>query len=303
MSVRVRMGLAAVFLIAGVALPWFVISGSGAPWEFQDRAAVVLSKTGNAEVHTSPERPANAGTGTLDATPGLALYPGDEVRVSSLSEVRLRTPAGDLTLGDGARALMREDAVSLARGLLFVEVPEGKTSMRVGAASVGADVLIAPGRYRFTADGKGALFVLVIEGSASTGESEATRGQLLELREGPVVNVNNSPEELKLLAKVDVPADVITGSLASGSALYLNGKLTFVAPDGSFEQPIPPGDGPIVLFARDPAGNVAKKRYRRPKKGMVIEDLSLDDEEDNPGVVDLPDVAPPEEKKPDEGEG
>jgi hypothetical protein len=280
-SVRLRLVIASILLGVGIGLPWFAFSENGAPWEFQDRAAVVLSTTGTVEIYPGTERPRDKGEAKIAAAPGVALFASDEVRVGSFAQAQLRTRAGDLTLGDGAQAVMRDDAVSLARGLLLLEVPETAESFRVGALGAGADVRLLPGRYRFTADGHDSLWVLVVAGEASTGEHIAKSGQLLEVRKGPRVSVAEAPKELRLTAGVDKQADEIRGTAAQGAAVYLNGKLSFVDAEGTFRQPVPPGDGPIVLFARDPAGNTARKRYKRPKRGLLIEDTSAEESDDD----------------------
>lgn len=256
-----RLLFSVVLLGVGIGLPAWAINTHGPPWSYQDRAAVVLSSTGNVEIYGGAGRP--NGAGSVDVVPGLALYPSDEVRVGALSRVVMRTPRTDLELADGGRVIIKEGgSISLARGLLFLELGAGEPLV-VGAEGVGGSVELLPGAYRITANGHGHLFVLVERGAAKAGETTADGGRLLALQKDTTPRIVERPLSVPLDAVIDDEKRVVRGTTAVGAQLYVNGKLLHARDDGSFSETLPPGDGEVVLFVRDAAGNVERRALSR----------------------------------------
>jgi hypothetical protein len=253
-SLKLRLALSAALLAIGFGLPVWALEHNGPPWSFQDRAGVLLSTTGNIEAYGS-------GGGALVVTPGLWLKTSDEVRVGALSAAVVRTPAADLELADGARVIFGPEGASLARGLLRLQVPEGN-ELRVFAEGLGEAVALGAGRYRLTADGKGRLYAFVEQGRATSSAGLAAKaGELVLLAKGAAASVSAAAEGLVLEATV--AGEVLKGTAAPGAQLYVNGRLLHLGAEGSFSEALPPGEGSVVLFARDPTGNTARKVLAR----------------------------------------
>lgn len=260
-----RLLLGVVLLAAGLGLPAWAIKTRGPPWSFQDREAVVLERAGNVEIYGGTKRP--GGTGSVDAQPGVALYVDDEVRVGALSRVVVRTRRSDLELADGARAIIDEDgAISLARGLVFVQLSAG-APLVVNAEGLGGQVSLAPGAYRLTANGQGHLFVLVEKGVAKSGAASADGGRMLALQKDTTPRTFERPTSLPLEAVLDYGQGVVRGTTAVGAQIYVNGKLLHARDDGGFSESLPPGNDDVVLFVRDPAGNVERRVLSRKGGG------------------------------------
>lgn len=260
-----RLLLSVLLLGVGLGLPAWAVKTHGPPWSFQDRDAVVLSKAGNVEIYGGGGQA--GGTGSKEVRPGLALYAGDEVRVGALSRVVVRTPRADIELSDGARAILGEaGAFSLARGLVLLELPEGDPLV-VTAEGAAGKVELAPGSYRLMANGQGHLFVFVEKGVAKSGDAWADGGRLLALQKDTTPRTLERPESVPLEAVIDNDKGVVRGTTAVGAQLYVNGKLLHAGDDGSFSESLPPGDADLVLFVRDPAGNVEHRVLRRGGEG------------------------------------
>lgn len=259
MSVTVRVLLSVVLLGVGLGLPAWALKVHGPPWSFQERAAIVLASAGNVEIYAGSA----SGSGTVDPKPGLSLHAGDEVRVGALSRVLLRTPRADVELGDGARAILGAGgALTLARGLLLVELGEGEPLVIATEGGLGP-VELAPGRYRMVTNGQGRGFVFVEKGVAKAGDAWADGGRLLTLEKEAAPRSVARPSAVPLDARLDLADGVVKGSTAAGAELFVNGKLVHARDDGSFSEPLPPGGGDVVLYARDGAGNVERRVLRR----------------------------------------
>jgi hypothetical protein len=261
-SVTVRLLLSVVLLGVGLGLPAWAIKTRGPPWSFQERDAVVLSSAGKVVIFGVQGR--QGGSGSVDVKPGVALYAGDEVRVGALSRVVVRTPRTDLELQDGARAVFGDGgALTLARGLVLVTLDDGEPLVVSVDGGLGS-VELAPGVYRLLANGQGRCFVLVEKGVAKAGDAWADGGRVLALEKGAPPRSFARPEAVPLDAALDVGNGVVKGTTASGAQLYVNGKLVHARDDGSFSEPLPPGDADVVLYARDAGGNVERRVLRRP---------------------------------------
>lgn len=267
---RLSLILSAVLLSTGVGVPGWVVFTSGPPWGFRGRAAVVLESVGSVEL--SLKAPRAGQERSRRGEPGLGVYTGDEVRVGSLSQVRLRLPFGEVTLGDGAQATLEHGVLTLGRGLLDVFVLEGQQA-RVRSAPTGVTMLLEPGRYHAAADGRVAFFLRVEQGRAET-ELAALEplgaGQMMRSIEGRPAERVPVAEKLKLEARIERAAGargstggVVKGRAEVGTQVYVDGALYYPDPDGSFSVDVPPGDEEVIVFARDPAGNVATKTPRR----------------------------------------
>lgn len=174
MTVRYLVG--ALLLAVGVGLPVAAISGSGLPWEFRERAAVVLERVGTVENQTAPGE-------VHRVEKGEALMAGHEIRVGGLSQVRFRTRTrGEVTVGDASRVTVLDDSVQLGRGLAEVVVPPGATQ-RVSLPLLGCEVDLLEGQHLLLADGRDRLSMLVERGSASVrfGDGEPKVGQAGQL--------------------------------------------------------------------------------------------------------------------------
>lgn len=259
-----RILLSTLLLGIGLGLPAWALKVHGPPWTFQKRAAIVLASAGNVEVYGGAERPSG---GAVDVKPGLALYPGAEVRVGALSRAVLRTPRTDVELADGARALIGEGgALTLARGLVLVELGEGEPLVISLEGGIGS-VELAPGRYRLLANGHGRGFVFVEKGVAKAGTAWADGGRMLALEKEAAPKSLARPSAVPLNASLDLAEGVVKGRTAAGAELFVNGKLVHARDDGSFSETLPPGSGEVVLYARDAAGNVALRALRREGEG------------------------------------
>lgn len=273
---RVRILVSVALLLVGVGLPVAAVVSNGPPWGFRDRAAVVLESVGSVEVYPSPERREREGlkTASIPGKPGLALRPGDEVRVGTVSELRARTPQGDVTLSDGAQARFLAAWLSFGRGMGVVEVAAG-SEQRLRAEELALEVVLGPGRYRLAADGKVAFFLLVEEGKARVvepaGVPSVTPQRMLRLVKGGAPEVLPIPTSLSLVARFDRATDrkdptsvgFVRGRTEVGTQIYVDGKLSYPDPDGSFSVSVPPGERSVVVFARDPAGNVRRLTVAR----------------------------------------
>lgn len=278
---QLRAVISAVFLLIGLGLPIGAVVSNGPPWGFRGRAAVMLESVGGVEVYPSAERARRhrLPDGAQPGSAGLALYAGDEVRVATLSHVTLRRPLSDVSLEDGGRVLIEAGWIELERGLANLEVratayaPAAELGAeRVRNAGLGADVRLEPGQYRAAADGKGSFFLFVHTGRGVVEGRDGDvitveAGQFLASLPGAVPAVRRAPARLRLEAifarQTTSSAGTVAGRTQPGAQVYLDGKLIYPEPDGTFHVSVAPGTADVVVFARDLAGNVARMTLRR----------------------------------------
>lgn len=260
MSVLSRLLLAVVLVAVGVAVPSYALYHRGVPWSYQDRAGVLISRVGAVELYARTDE---AVSGTA-LQPGRWIAAGDELRVASFSRAVVRTPVAEYELVDGARGEFLEGGhLSLGRGLCFVTVaPDAVVSLR----GSGAEVELQRGHYRVTANGDGLIAVLVAEGAANSGGAQATPGSVLMLSRGKDPQVKPKTTRIALKASVDLGRGAVAGTTSRGAQVYIDGKLLHADETGAFSAPLPPGDEPIVVFARDVGGEVERVSVVRPTR-------------------------------------
>lgn len=260
MSVLARL-LLAVFLVAvGVAAPSYAVYQRGVPWSYRDRAGVLVSRVGAVELYS---RAGEAVAGTA-LQPGRWVAAGDELRVAAFSRATVRTPVAEYEFVDGARGELLEGGhLSLARGLCFITVPPDAV---VSLRTTGAELELLRGHYRVTANGDGLIVVLVAEGGASAGGAKATPGSLLLVSRGKDPQVTPKTTRVPLNASVDLARGLIAGTTSRGAQVYIDGKLLHADETGAFSAPLPPGNEPIVVFARDVGGDVERVSVMRPTR-------------------------------------
>ncbi|MFZ9887174.1 MAG: hypothetical protein ACO3JL_06705 [Myxococcota bacterium] len=257
--------LLAFFLVAvGVAFPAYALFQRGAPWSYQDRAGVLLSRVGEVELYSRVD----------DAVSGAALEPGrwiaagDELRVASFSRAVVRTPVAEYELIDGTRGeFLGGGHLALARGLALITVAPDATATLRGP---GGDLELQRGHYRVTANGDGLLAVLVEEGAARASGVQASPGAMLVLRRGQEPELAPRPTRVPLRASIDVTQGTLTGTTSRGAQVYVDGKLLHADATGAFTASLPPGDEPVVVFARDLGGEVERSSVVRPTRSAGV---------------------------------
>lgn len=275
---KLRLLAAVVLLLVAIGLPVAAVSSKGAPWGFRGHQAVVLEVAGNVEGQASELRRERERRidDKLDVAPNVRLDTGDELRVSRLSEARLRFEAGEVTVGDGARVTIGDGKITLARGLLRVRLDAGKRRFDV-ALENGAAITVRSAEQAATAtvvaDGKGGVRAIVVDGflDARTreGESLAEAGRVLII-EGDKARVVDAPAALAVSVtctakKANIVAPPQAQVFAGGTLVYPD--VVAGAESGSVSVDVDAAE--VVVFARDVAGNFARTTARceaPPKK-------------------------------------
>lgn len=273
---KIRIIVSVFLLLVAIGLPVIAVVLKGPPWGFRGHAAVVVEATGNVE----GVRPAGAGQqdeAALNLAPNARLDVGDEIRVGRFSEVRVRFPGASLVLGDGARAVIRHEGITLVRGLLVLRLPHDTKKFAVlldGDAELTARPGVAGAELRVVADGKGGVQALVADGSAELsakgGDALGETGRLLVLGSDQKPTTTSKPGALDVSAtcnagKLNVVAPPQTEIFAGGTLTYPDAIPG--APTGSAIIAVDPKTSEVKLFARDPSGNALSKVVPCDKKG------------------------------------
>ncbi len=268
---KLRLVAALILLLIAIGLPVAAVSSNGPPWGFRGHQAVVLEVTGTVEAASSEARrqKENRVDDKLDVVPNLHLDSGDEIRVARLSQVRLRFDNAEVTVGDGARIVVGDGKVTLARGLLNVTLVPGKKAFDVGLDN-GAVVVVRSGGGAVSAtasvisDGKGGVRAIVADGSLEartpSGEALSEPGKVLVV-EGDKARVIDRPTSLAVTVscqsgKLNVVAPPQVQLFAASALAYPD--VSPGADSGSAIVDVDPGTGEIGVFARDVVGNVAR---------------------------------------------
>ncbi len=223
MKLRVIAGLLLLLVTAG--LPIAAMSKDGPPWGFRGHQAVVLYAVGTVEATASEARQRREGKddegGKLTVAHNTRFDAGDEVRVARLAQVQLRMPTADVTVGDGARVIVTDGGVRLARGALEVALQDvGGRGFTVELDEGGAILVRGPrAKARLLADGKGTVTATVTDGTLTVrGEHLATNNDVL-VEPGKKLVVRD-----KTAVVVDKPQAIEVTATCSG------GKLNVIAP-------------------------------------------------------------------------
>lgn len=266
-GVKQRFLIGAGLFVAGLVLPAIAVAAFGVPWGFGDRAAVLLSSVGTVEVRLS-KHPAGLSRGkpetTARPTDDFDFYTGDEVRVGSLSELRLKTATGVVTLGDGASLKFFDEGIEFRRGMAWVETT-GTTVVTVPDRAVMVE--LKPGRHLLSADGRGQFYVTVLDGvgrvSAEGGAWKAGQsGNTLTLEGSgdPEWKPTNVDTNCAASCKIRGMQALMKGRTKVGSQVFINGALIYPDTEGRFEVALPEGKDATegTLFVRGPAGGVCR---------------------------------------------
>lgn len=270
---KLRLVAALILLLIAIGLPVAAVSSNGPPWGFRGHQAVVLEVTGTVEAAASEARrqKENRVDDKLEVVPNLHLDSGDEIRVARLSQLRLRFDNAEVSVGDGARIVVGDGKVTLARGLLNVTVTPGssKRAFEVGLDN-GAVIVVRSGGGAVAAsatvvsDGKGGVRAVVADGSLEartpSGETLSEPGKVLVV-EGDKARVIDRPSALNVTVtcqsgKLNVVAPPQVQLFAASALTYPD--VSPGADSGSAIVDVDPGTAEVGVFARDVVGNVAR---------------------------------------------
>ena len=275
---KLRLVASLVLLLIAVGLPVAAVSTNGPPWGFRGHQAVVLEVTGTVEGAASESRRQKAGAvdDKLEVVPNLHLDNGDELRVARLSQARLRFENGVVTVGDGAKLIVGNQRLRLARGLLAVETLPGARPFEIELDS-GAVIAVRSGgqaaHARVISDGKGGARAVVEDGSlearTALGETLSEPGKVLVI-EGIKAQAIDKPTSLPITAtcsggtRLNIIAPGQAQIFGGGALVYPD--VTAGEPTGSAMVDVDPGTGDVSIFARDVVGNVARATVSCEKK-------------------------------------
>lgn len=266
---KLRLVASLILLLIAIGLPVAAVSSNGPPWGFRGHQAVVLEVAGTVEGAASEARrqKENRVDDKLDIAPNLHLDTGDEIRVARLSQLRLRFDNAEVSVGDGARVVVGDNKLTLARGQVSVTTTTGKKAFEINLDN-GAVVVVRGGASSATAnvvaDGKGGARAVVADGSLEartpSGETLSEPGKVLVV-EGDKSRVIDRPAALTIT--VTCQSGKLSVVAPPQTQLFGNGALSYpdVSPgaeSGSAIVDVDPGAGDVAIFARDVTGNVAR---------------------------------------------
>jgi hypothetical protein len=271
---KARFAVASLLLVLGVALSIVAIATKGAPWGFRGHQAVVVEAVGDVEIMASDARASRrGGEERLLAAPGTWLDTGDELRVGRYGDVRLRLPGVRIAARNGAALRITQDAATLLRGLIDVEL-DADDPPPGGSFTLSADAQDAPivldgkgGSFTVISDGVGDVTVFVRTGSAtvttSAGPVAADAGELLALDPTGKARELPPPKALPIAASCsDGRVRISLGSSAApavGTQVFA-GRSLVLPSSNRIDIEAPPAVSEVVVMARDVAGNVAPAR-------------------------------------------
>lgn len=268
---KARIAAAVVLLVLAIALPLVAVSSRGAPWGYRGHQAVLLEATGTVETAVSEARRAREGrdNAAVPPVPGLFLDAGDEIRVGRYSEARLRLPAGEVTIRDGARVVLgagtpAQPALVVARGLVEVSTPpDAPTAPPFEVAVDGLDASLVlrsggtgSGTMRLVVDGHGARAQVLqgsVEGRATGGDAHAEAGKALVVGADKKPRVEDAPAALPMQATCTGTKLVV--DVADGTQVFAGGAIHY--PQAGRIEAVVAARPEVAVFARDVAGNVA----------------------------------------------
>lgn len=259
-----RFALAAFLIVVGLALPLAAVAKRGMPWGYRGHQAVLVEVAGNVEITLSEDRRMREKRedARVPSVPGLFLDAGDEVRASRYAEGRIRLPAGDVAVGDGAQVVVGiagKPGITLARGMLEVRLPSGTTPLDVKIDGVDAKLTLRPGNeggtFRVLADGNGEVRALVKLGSAELSSSAGS--ELAEAGKLVVVGADKKPrvealDTAALTLTVTCDGKKLTTMTSPGTQVFVAGNVLYPR-DGKVTVDVHGGQVPV--FARDVAGS------------------------------------------------
>ena len=266
---KLRLVAALLLLLVAVGLPLAAMSNDGPPWGFRGHEAVLLEATGTVEATASEARRQknNSIDDKLEVKANLRLDDGDEIRIARFSQARLRFPAADIVIGDGARAVVGDDAITLVRGVVEIELHADASQFTVNLDAGGAlTVRGANAHVVVLADGKGGCQAFVRDGSVEAKTSKGSRllepGKLLVVR-GDEAQVVEQPSAVELTAtcsaaKLNVVAPAHTQIFAAGALSYPD--VAAGADTGSAVLDIEPGTAEVFVVGRNVFGHVGQAR-------------------------------------------
>ncbi len=266
---KLRLVAALLLLLIAVGLPLAAMSNDGPPWGFRGHHAVLVETTGTVEATASEARrqKSNSIDDKLEVKPNLHFDDGDEIRVARLSRAALRFPSANVVIGDGARALVGIDGLTLARGVVEITLHADATQFAVTLDAGGTLLARGAGAHLVVlADGKGGSQAFVRDGSveARTGKGERLleAGKLLVIH-GDEASVVDSPTSVVITAtcsgaKLNVVAPAHTQIFAASALSYPD--VASGADTGSAVLDIEPGTAEVFVLGRNVFGQVGQTR-------------------------------------------
>src|SRR3954468_15475621 len=240
-------------------------------------AAVLTGSRGTVELQRGSGAWGPAASGEhIGVSDGVRTHPDAEAEVS-VDGVRVKLhDRSELHLAAVSPGLLR--ARVHGRVESSVEPGKGHVSLQVDDGSAVADS--AGGHFLLTAEGK-AVVVAAIDGAVEV----TSAGKRVQLREGQLTRVEGSgvldqPAAAlkKVLLAVQWPGDKtnrtsipLSGRVAAGSRVYVQGELVEVAPSGEFHADVRLRDGAqkIAVVTVDPLGR------RKEADSQVTRDQSI----------------------------
>ncbi|HEY1101456.1 MAG TPA: hypothetical protein VGF99_21130 [Myxococcota bacterium] len=272
---KLRLVAALLLLLVAVGLPLAAMSNDGPPWGFRGHQAVLVEVTGTVEATASEARrdKNNSIDDKLEVAANLHFDVGDEIRVARLSRALLRFPSADVVVGDGARVLVGNDAVTLARGVVDIELRGAARTFTVTLDAGGSLVVRGSGAHLVVlADGKGGTQAFVRDGSVEARTQKGDRllegGKLLVIRDDEA-SVVDPPATIEIsatcsAAKLNVVAPAQTQVFAAGTLSYPD-----VAPGaatGSVVLDVDAGAKEAFVLGRNVYGHVGQTRVACDKR-------------------------------------
>lgn len=266
---KLRLVAALLLLLVAVGLPLAAMSDDGPPWGFRGHHAVLIETTGTVEATASEQRRerSNSIDDKLEVAPNLHFDSGDEIRVARLGQARVRFPAADVVIGDGARVVVGIDTLTLARGVVEVTLRPLAHQFTIMLDAGGSLVVRGDGaRVVVLADGKGGSHATVRNGSVEARTSRGDRllegGKLLVVR-GDDATVVEPPTSLEIsatctAAKLNIVAPAQAQVFAGGALNYPD--VAVGADTGSVVLDIEAGTREALVLGRNIFGHVGQTR-------------------------------------------